>query len=114
VKLLSPKSFDAFTAEEFHAYIKSLNKPKEYVSTKKDQRELKVRVKRKKDGSLSIVTKRSPPYVTEKELQELSKDSTVPINELYIALIDRTFSIFPDHRSAARSAPTGDPISVGK
>jgi hypothetical protein len=114
LKLLSPRRLNEFTAEEFHSYIKSLNKPKEYVSTKKDQRELKVRVKRKKDGTLSIVTKRSPPYVTEKEFDLIAIESGVPKNELYSTLRERGFKIHLDHRTASRDAPTGEPISVGK
>lgn len=104
MKLLSPKPFNEFTPEEFHAYVKSLNKPKEYVSTKKEQKELKVRVKRKKDGSLSIVTKRSPPYVTDKEFEAISVESAIPKAELFLAFKERCFTIYPDHRSASKAA----------
>ncbi len=103
MKLLSPKPITEYTAEEYHTYVKSLNKPKEYVSTKKDQRELKVRVKRKKDGSLSIVTKRSPPYLTEKEYESIAIESGIRKNELFSALLERGFKVYSDHRSAERA-----------
>jgi tRNA G26 N,N-dimethylase Trm1 len=102
MKLLSPKVFAEYTPEEYHSYIKSLHKVREYVSTKKEQKDLKVRAKRKKDGTLSIVTKRSPPYVTEKEIEKISAESSIPQSELFLVLRERGFFVTGTHRDAAR------------
>jgi hypothetical protein len=104
VKLLSPKPFAEYDADEYHAYIKSLNKPKDLTSSRKEQHELKVRVKRKKDGTLSVVTKRNPLYVTEKEIEKISAETSIAQSELFIVLRDRGFSIHRDHREARRIA----------
>jgi hypothetical protein len=104
VKLLSPKPFAEYDADEYHAYIKSLNKPKDLTSSRKEQHELKVRVKRKKDGTLSVVTKRNPLYVTEKEIEKVSSETNIAQSELFITLRDRGFSIHRDHREARRIA----------
>jgi hypothetical protein len=104
LKLLSPKPFSEYSPDEYHGYIRSLNRPRVFTSSKKDQRDLKVRVTRLKKGTLSIVTKRSPLYVTEKEIEKISEKSEIPQSEIYIALMARGFKIYPDHRTAEKAA----------
>lgn len=100
MRLLSPKPFLLFEAQEYHSYIRSLNKPKELTSARKEQKDLKVRVKRKKDGTLSIVTKRNPIYVTQKEIEKISEETKIPQSELFLELRQRGFAVHPDHRTA--------------
>lgn len=112
MKLLSPKSFLEFTAEEYHTYIKSLYKRREKTAARKEQRDLKVRVKRKKDGTLSVITKRAPKYITEGELEKISKETGTAQSELFITLRGRGFHIYRDHREAESGAKRTVAISL--
>lgn len=100
--MLAPKSFAEFGIEEYHQYIQSLNKPKEVTSNRKAQKDFKVRVKRKKDGTISIATKRNPPYVTEAELKKISEETDIPQNDLWLRVTELKYLITPSHRDAEK------------
>lgn len=108
MKLLSPKPLENFSQDEYYAYIKSLNRPRVVYSNKKEQKDLKVRVKRRINGSLSIVTKRSPLYITDKELEKISTEKEIPMSELYTVLKARGYNFYPDHRTAEKELERGE------
>jgi hypothetical protein len=81
MKLLAPKGFLQFEPEEFHSYVKSLNRPRTSGAEKKAQSERKVRVKRKKKGGLSVVTSRRPKYITESEISAISANPSLNISK---------------------------------
>jgi hypothetical protein len=99
-KLLSSKLFIEFTPEEYHEYIKGLFKERVRKETKKKKgarKILKVTAKKKKDGSLSLRTRRNPPYLTEGEFDLLSREHGIKKNELFLLLKEKRFILTKEH-----------------
>lgn len=93
MKLLAPKPFSQFDSEEYFTYIKSLYADVRKKSAAKKQSDYKVTVRRKKDGTLSLVTKRNPLYVTPIELNSISLKTGIAENELFMAFKERNYIV---------------------
>jgi hypothetical protein len=104
IPLLAPKELEAYSPEEFRAYVRGLHfrrTPKKAAPKKKRLRDFAVRAKIKKNGTLSLTTKRDPRYVTEEEMTALAATVSLPLNALYIALKQLGVRIMT-HESAER------------
>jgi hypothetical protein len=97
MKLLSPKSFLEYAAEEYMFYVISLYRERKRKTSEKKKKtpkppkEKKLTFRRTKTGRVSITTKRDPKYVTGSELSTASRELGAPESELFLLLKERGF-----------------------
>ena len=97
MKLLSPKSFLEYAAEEYMFYVISLYRERKRKTnektkkTPKPPKEKKLTFRRTKTGRISITTRRNPKFCTHQELTGASRELGIPESELFILLKERGF-----------------------
>lgn len=103
IPLLSKKPLYDFTPQEFKQYVKSLYHkpvPKKSAPKRKKERDKKVTARMTKKKGLSFTTRREPKYVTEAEMSAFAETTGTPENELFIALREKGFAVWPSHEAA--------------
>lgn len=80
IPLLSGKPLSEFTPESFKAHVRSLYlKPEKKASTKKP-----FIYRRTKTGKLSLKVNRDPKWLTQAELDLITKETGIPANEVFL------------------------------
>ena len=89
IPLLSGKTLEEMTPEEFKRHVHSLywRKPKKKTTPKKKKlKDYKITARILKNGTISIKTKRDPKYVTEEEYGEICEKLSSERSTVFIAL----------------------------
>lgn len=91
IPLLSGKSLSEFTPDEFLSYIQSLlNRPvkkQKTIKLKAAKKEIIYKLTAK--GNLSVSIKRKPKWISLEEIGQISKETGVPLNEVWIKLVTK-------------------------
>lgn len=86
IPLLSGKEFSDFTPETFKAHIRSLySKPQPRQSAAK-KKAPPFSWRRNKKGTLILSVRREPKWLTEEEMNQISRESGEPLNLLFLQL----------------------------
>lgn len=96
IPLLSSRSLEEMTPEEFKRHVHGLyvkRVKKKTTPKKKKLKDYKVTARILKNGKISIKTKRKPKYVTEEECAKISEIIFRPANEVWIVLRSSGFLI---------------------
>lgn len=97
MRLLSPKSFLEYAAEEYQFYVMSLYRERKKVKSErtkkkpKEPKEKKITFSLTKTGKISVKTGRKPKYYTEAEFIAAAEALGKPRSELFIMLKERGF-----------------------
>jgi hypothetical protein len=111
IPLLSEKPIEEYSPESFCAHVRSLHLKKAPKAPKlKKQSEFKASLRIKKNGTLSVVTKRDPRYITELELAAFLAKNTISSEKLRLSLNEIGVEVRESHSSTGSlSSPAPEP-----
>ena len=89
--LLSGKPLCEFTPQEYRAFVIAMFKMR--TKRKAPSKKKPFVAKRLKSGKLSLKMNRDPGWLSRLEMDELSKNLSIPLNEIYNAMLEKNVII---------------------
>lgn len=107
IPLLSPKSLEEYSAEEFHLHVISLyhKKPKKTSTIRLKKQKPPVVWKLTPKGKVTIKINRKMKYITPEEILVVEKESGRPANEVFLAVKRLKIQVMTEDE-AAQAAKT--------
>lgn len=94
--LLSPKSLEEYSPDEFREYVRSLyaERKKKVAAGKAPSKTPGLTLRQSKTGTWILTSRRPEKYVLRSEIDYLSAEKKIPLNELWLLFREKGYAIY--------------------